>query len=55
LVCWFVAGLRQPKKVHDALLNGTTNYAISSGTSWAIFFAGEDQQQTNQPNDKAGV
>ncbi len=34
-------------------LNGTTDSAISFRTLW-IFLAGEDQQQTNQPNDLAG-
>jgi len=32
-------------------LNGT-NYTASFRTLWSIFLAGEDQQQTNQPNDQ---
>ncbi len=35
-------------------LNGTTNSAILFRTLWTIFLAGEDQQQTNQPDDLAG-
>jgi len=41
-------------------LNGTTNSALLSLTLWTIFLlvllflAGEDQQQTNQPNNLAG-
>ncbi len=35
-------------------LKGTIDSAISFQTLWTIFLAGEDQQQTNQPNDLAG-
>ncbi len=35
-------------------LNGTIDSAISFRTLWTIFLAGEDQQQTSQPNDLAG-
>ncbi len=35
-------------------LNGTTDSAMSFRTLWTIFLAGEDQQQTNQPNNLAG-
>jgi len=38
----------------NIFVNGTTNSAISFWTFWTIFLAGEDQQQTNQPNDLAG-
>jgi len=36
-----------------SFLYGSTNSAIPSRTLWP-FLAGEDQQQTNQPNDQAG-